>query len=452
MAMPILRLVRLTFDSFRNNAASSLLSAFGTAVGIASLAFFVALGMGVRGAVLMRLFPTDAASIEVVPSAMSLSAAFGGGRLDESAAERLSAIPGVAEVHRKMEVRVPAMAMPTPELAERFRVPQNIRVALIAVGVEENFVRSASRPSGSFSVPSDSSATAAQEKDGAISLPFDTIPAMASDRLLALYNQAFAKSQGLPAVSPSLLSAAEGAPLMAVQLGRSMAGGRRMADSFVRLTFAGLSPKSPLHGVLIPMEAARAINRAYGQDSETYSSIALTAGSADEIPAIRKAVSKMGFSIDDTGREAAEKVGLLIALTTAAMALLSGLICVIAAINIAHALLSQARTREKEFALMRAVGASRLDIARLVLSEASLVGLLGGIAGLTTARLSALLLERALFERIPELSAAVPEGIFDFSPALLFLSLAVSMVFALLGAIAPALLASRASPARVLAG
>ena len=163
------------------------------------------------------------------------------------------------------------------------------------------------------------------------------------------------------------------------------------------------------------------------------------------------ALTDASFSIEEGERELSEKIGQAVALTTAAMALLSILICLIAAINIAHALLSSVRTREREFGLLRAIGATRLDVARLVLSEAFAIGLVGGLFGIACARLAALFLSDQITTRVPSLPFASSE-LFAFSPALLAAALAIALLASLAGAIVPALLASRSNPAQVLAG
>lgn len=444
--MTFLNLLRLTAINLRRDFKSALLTCAGTAVGIGALAFFIALGSGLGGIIREQIFPADVRAIEVVPSAVSFGSLLGGARLDDGAAGRLAAIPGVEKAFRKMEIRVPAMASPAQELADTFRVPGNIRVALIAVGVEDDYAAPGAVSPDAFRWSADTDPAA----DSTLkSLP---IPAMASDRLLALYNQAFAASQGLPPVSRSLLESAAGVPLVDVQFGRSMAGGRRLDLHTARLSFAGLTPRAPLHGVIIPLAAARAVNRLYGQDAETYSAVTLLAADPSKVPDIRRAVRSMGFSISDSGRELADKVGQAVALVTAAMAFLSVLICLIAAVSIAHALLSSVRVREKEFALMRAIGASRSDIAGIILGEAAIIGLGGGAAGLTSAALAAAAVRHAFLRSpIPGLDMSTL-SLFHFTPSLILLSLAVAVLSAVLGAIAPAAAASRADPARLLAG
>src|SRR5206468_2718101 len=108
-------------------------SAFGVAVGVGALVFFVALGLGVNAVVKERVFPADARMLEVVPPSISLGALLGGGRIDQSTVDRLAALPDVAQVYRRMAVRVPAVSRYEGSF---FGSHLSMGLEVIAVGVD----------------------------------------------------------------------------------------------------------------------------------------------------------------------------------------------------------------------------------------------------------------------------------------------------------------------------
>jgi len=78
-------LVHLASLNLRSDRRGALVNAGAACVGAAALVFFVALGLGV-GQAARRMFASDARLLEVVPAAVSLGGALGGGLLDDSAA------------------------------------------------------------------------------------------------------------------------------------------------------------------------------------------------------------------------------------------------------------------------------------------------------------------------------------------------------------------------------
>lgn len=419
------RLVRLSLARERKGV---FFSSFGVAMGVGALVFFLGLGLGVGRVIREKIFPTDARLVDVVPSAVSLGSLLGGGKLDAATVERLASLPGVEATYRKMNVRVPAV---TRYDGAFFGTRMRMGMEVLAVGVEPGLVQDDVKL-GEFKDPGEG----------------QPIPALVSTRLLELYNKTFAPARKLPQLSANMI-VGFGFP---VEFNRSYVaatggGPTRSAQTQV----VGASDRAMLAGITIPLETAVRINREAGVDADTFTGVTLVAKDPSQVPAVIDAVKGMGLEIDDQERRMAENTGAAVALVTSALALLSILICVLAAVNIAHALSASVRARAKEIGVMQAVGASRSDVRGIVLAEAAVVGLLGGAAGTALALLLAFAVNRFAVGYLPNFPFK-PDSFFSFPWPVVVGGVLLGLFAALAGAYFPARRAAATDPARTLAG
>jgi hypothetical protein len=423
-------LVDLANRTLRADPRRALVDAVACCAGAAALVFFVALGLGTADAV-RGLFPGEARLVEVVPSGVSLGPVLGGAKLDDGAVERLRALRGVEAAYPKLNLRVPVTASRAPEGLGIYW-PRNLSLQVPSVGVPRELVEGDLPSGAAFADPG----------------PGGAIPIVLSKRLLEVYNGTIAPSWGSRRLPPG---AALVGLQMPVQIGQSMLMYRtekRVVES--RFVLAGLSDRVPLYQAALPIDAVRRLHREYGKEDQGYSSVAVLARDPEDVPAIGAAVRRMGFAVDAGERAVAERIGSVIALATAALTLLAVLMLALAGLAVAQSLFATVRARAKELAVLRAVGASAADVRTLVLAEAALLGLLGGILGAVAARLSALGADALLARMLPDLPFA-PETFFAFPWWVWALGPLVSMAAALAGATAPAALAARLDPARALA-
>jgi ABC-type antimicrobial peptide transport system permease subunit len=404
----------------------ALFSSLGVAVGIGALVFFVSLGLGVGRVVQQKVFPLDASLLDVIPPAISLGV-LGGAKLDQPTVDRLSKLPEVSQVYRKMNVRVPA--------ASRYNGPffgSQLRMAIevLAVGVDAGLVRK-DVLMGDF----------ADLGEG------QPIPAVASARLLEIYNKSFAPPRNLPQLSPTLVVGFT----LPVQFNRTFVGGSTSGPVLEgQLQIVGVSDRALLAGVTIPLEAAIRLNRAGNADAQTFTGVTLVARDPSAVPRIAEQVRSMGLQIDDQERRLAQNAGAAVMITTSALAILSMLICLLAAVNIAHALFASVRSRAKEIGIMQAVGASRRDIRSLILAEAAVIGLAGGFGGSVGAAALAALVDRISKTQLPNFPFK-PDTFFSHDWRILAGGVALGVVAALAGAFVPSRQAAAMNPARTIA-
>lgn len=122
------------------------------------------------------------------------------------------------------------------------------------------------------------------------------------------------------------------------------------------------------------------------------------------------------------------------------VAVLSAILLALAAVSASTTMYLSVQARAPEIALRRALGASRVDIARLFVAEGVLIGVVGGAAGALVGTLGALL--------VAHLQGWAPVLAAHTAP----LSVGLGLLTGLVSAIVPSWVASRYEPAQAIRG
>jgi putative ABC transport system permease protein len=439
------------------------LASLGVIFGVATFTFLLALAEGAR-AVAARLLPLD--RLEVVPhrlevNFLALRLGLGSETLDDAAIARLAALPGVAAVYPKMQLTVPAVLSGGEQLfgEEMYAelMADGIEPALVADDVGRGFefrdlddpadprnARPEVRCGGDRDCPSGTYCGEALTVTGHACRAF--VPVLASRQLVELYNGALRRAHDLPKLNPDALLGLSAD----MSLGASMFGASRGQVRRERLRLVGFSERAIPLGVTMPIGYVRRFNSAYGSPTAArrYHSAVVELGDRARAAGVAGAVRRMGYDVTDRG---AEQLALMVTVLELVFGLVAGVIVALAAVHIMHVLLLLVLQRRREIGLMRAVGARRGDIRRLILGEAAVVGTTAGAVAIGLARAAAWAADLAARRWLPDLPFK-PETFFAFPLPLVAGALGLAVGACVLGALVPAWRATRPDPAEVLSG
>lgn len=133
----------------------------------------------------------------------------------------------------------------------------------------------------------------------------------------------------------------------------------------------------------------------------------------------------------------------ILSLSIAAIAIL------ISAVGVMNSILMAIFERTQEIGMMRAIGASRFDIFRIIINETSIMTSTGGIAGIIFSVIGSGIIEGLVRRFMPY----VPSGdMIDFEPLLAALCILFSLCIGVLSGIYPAYKASKITPVEAIKG
>lgn len=504
------RLFSIVRGNLRRSRNHFLLASVGVVVGIATFAFFLSLGLGVRKVVLGKIFPLD--KLEVVPKAMDLDLGplrlgTGNDAITDDVVADIAAIDGVETVYPKMKLTVPSVAYGGESL-----FGTDLRTEIVGDGIDQDLVvedmsdgwefidrdtpeqlaakpvveckkdddcekkqwcgpapmtkiqpRQYGKKKKKLWKPEDEEddddkkgkdkGKDGKDKDGRDEKKYaDTIcrnyvPIIVSHHVVELYNGTLRRAHNFPKLNPD---AVRGFTFDLVVGASMVSASREDYVLFEKGQLVGFSDKAIPLGFTMPLGYTQRYNVEFGapEDAQRYHSVIVKVPSKDHVARVAKGVEDLELDVTDSG---AEQAALLIAVFMLVFGLVSAVIVGIAAVNIMHVFFMLVYERQREIGVMRAVGASRGDVARIILGEASVLGAMAGTAGIGLAFAAGRIFDEVSVRYVPDFPYK-PETYFEFPWWLVAASLGFAVSFCVLGALLPSRRAARMEPARVLSG
>lgn len=464
--MPVRNLVRMVVKNTVRSPKHFALSAFGIVIGIASFVFFLGLSLGVRSVILGKIFPLDV--VQVVAPRSSIGGVDITDPLDDADVQMIRKHPDVREALPRMRTAFSAAGRGNFEGEDiKFEVggfcdgidPSYLREdfklgELFQDWDEHEMFRSECIPGGKANPCTNPDYYYCDESDYTC---HRRVPVILSPMMIELYNGQVASAHQLPVIGDIesfLVERGAGRMKFTITLGDTMMAGKdgdedKPKQRKVEAMLIGISAKAMPIGMTIPIQYVRRWNQelAGDQAASHYSSIIVTLRDKDKLAPFSTWLEENNLRLEDS---LGERFATAIFIVTTLFIFISFTIVAISSINIAHNFFMQVSERRREIGVLRAVGATRSDVRLIILGEAALIGVIGGVIGVGLALGGGWLVDWASGIFLPRFPYK-PTTYFDFQPWIILGGLAFSTCFCVLGGFLPAHKASRLPPAQALA-
>jgi putative ABC transport system permease protein len=376
-------LTDLAVRNLREAVLRNALTTVGVAVGVASLVAMLSLGVGLQQLASKRLsqsglfdtiFVTPKNSFRGMgrPQPREAESDKPPRQLDEDARQELLKLPNVIEVYPQIRFFTEVRFNNKPYATVVAGMPDSSRNSGAFEGMQGNF----------FSSTSANEAILQME----FAKDLSEKPATLVGQELTLR---YAERQAIPAAGDS--SAASG----------DSGGGFSVVPKELKLKIIGIVETEPAAGyggygnarLLIPLQTATTLRAAQVNDLRdivrgestsklNYPALSVRAKSASQVEALETSIKHLGFNAFSL-LDASKSLRTFFSVFDLLLGIFGSLALAVATLGIVNTLVMAILERRREIGVLKALGAADSDVQQLFFVEAGVMGLLGGIGGVT---------------------------------------------------------------------
>ncbi|MCC6643511.1 ABC transporter permease [Candidatus Peregrinibacteria bacterium] len=273
-----------------------------------------------------------------------------------------------------------------------------------------------------------------------------TIPVIISTKILDLYNLSFAKTNNLPEITPQNIL---GTDIIILLNQSTFYPDSNQTPISLQAKVVGFSTNAKLIGVTLPLEIVEKLNRQYLDQNQTnYLDLTVNVKRLDQLNQTRQEIEAMGLETNTTANEI-EKLNSYFLTVNLVLSALFGLILLMAGLMLASTLIAKIAEKQKEIAILKALGFTQNRIGRLFLIEALMLSAIAAtistIIGFILSRIGNFWFSTNFQNIINK-----PEQLILFSPTNILITILTALLTSLVFSYLPAQKAAKLDPLPLL--
>lgn len=180
-----------------------------------------------------------------------------------------------------------------------------------------------------------------------------------------------------------------------------------------------------------------------------YQSIYVKSNTEQNVKALANNIRKLGYDVT-TLEDVLVVFNAIFSFVPILFTVIGGIAIFVASIGIINTMLMSVFERTREIGVLKAVGAKNTDILWLFLTEAGLIGLIGGLIAFIVSSLVIFIGNNIFVNLAPELGLKGVDSLFIADPLFIIVTIVLSILIGMLSGLYPAYRASRLNPVDAL--